>query len=247
MRVLAVTGTDTGVGKTVVAAAAVALAAEAGLRVAYLKPAQTGVQPGEPGDADDVRRLAGVADVHELVRLPDPLAPAAAARLSGRVVPSVAEVAAYVRDVLADRDLVVVEGAGGLLVHLDEDGGTLAALAGLLAAPVLVVARAGLGTLNATALTCEALRRRALRCPGVVVGSWPAHPDLAARCNLGDLPAYAGAPLLGHLPEGAGALSRAELVAVAAERLGAGLAPLVGPVAAGGAAARAAAEGGEPT
>ena len=72
---------------------------------------------------------------------------------------------------------------------------------------MLVVAAAGLGTLNATALTGEALRARELACAGVVVGSWPADPDLAARCNLADLPEAAGAPLLGAVPEGAGRLA----------------------------------------
>ncbi len=69
---------------------------------------------------------------------------------------------------------------------------------------MLVVARAGLGTLNETALTCEALRARGLACAGVVIGAWPADPDLAARCNLEDLEAYAGAPLVGRLPGGRG-------------------------------------------
>jgi dethiobiotin synthetase len=71
---------------------------------------------------------------------------------------------------------------------------------------VLVVAEPGLGTLNATALTCEALRARGVTCAGVVIGAWPNDPDLAARCNVEDLPAYAGVPLLGRLPAGAGDL-----------------------------------------
>jgi dethiobiotin synthetase len=71
---------------------------------------------------------------------------------------------------------------------------------------VLLVVRAGLGTLNATALACEALRARALVCAGLVIGAWPDEPDLAARCNLEDLPAYAGVPLAGRLPDGAGDL-----------------------------------------
>jgi dethiobiotin synthetase len=82
-----------------------------------------------------------------------------------------------------------------------------------------VVARAGLGTLNAVALTCEALRARDLVCAGVVVGAWPAAPDLAARCNLEDLPAYAGAPMLGRLPAGAAALGREAFLAMARESL----------------------------
>jgi dethiobiotin synthetase len=207
VKALVVTGTDTGVGKTIAVAALAALARERGERVAVLKPAQTGVAVGEPGDVDEVRRLAGVSDVHELARFPEPLAPATAARRAGRRAPRTAEIVAAVA-ALADRDLVIVEGAGGALVRLDADGGTVLDVAAALDAPVLVVARAGLGTLNATALTCEALRARGVACAGVLVGSWPAQPDLAARCNLEDLPAYAGAPLLGPMSEGAGRLDR---------------------------------------
>jgi dethiobiotin synthetase len=108
-----------------------------------------------------------------------------------------------------EHDLVLVEGAGGLLVRLDEDG-TLADAARLLRAPVLIVTRAGLGTLNTTALTAEALEARGLEQLGIVIGSWPSRPDLAARCNLADLPEAAGAPLLGAVPEGAGLLGPAE-------------------------------------
>ncbi|MGW7791213.1 ATP-dependent dethiobiotin synthetase BioD, partial [Streptomyces tricolor] len=75
---------------------------------------------------------------------------------------------------------------------------------------VLVVAQAGLGTLNATELTARELRRRGLEPAGVVIGSWPDAPDLAARCNVADLPEVADAPLLGALPAGAGALPPAE-------------------------------------
>ncbi|HWT24393.1 MAG TPA: AAA family ATPase, partial [Solirubrobacteraceae bacterium] len=89
----------------------------------------------------------------------------------------------------------------------------------LLGAPVLVVVRAGLGTQNETALTCEALRARGVACAGLVVGAWPAEPDLAARCNLEDLEDYAGAPVVGRLPAGAGGLDRARLLAAAKETI----------------------------
>ncbi|MEV8475987.1 dethiobiotin synthase [Streptomyces sp. NPDC051173] len=215
MTVLVVTGTDTEVGKTVVTAAVAAAATAAHRTVAVLKPAQTGVTPDEPGDIAEVQRLAGPVTGRELARFPDPLAPGTAARRAGRapVRPREAERAAA--RLAADHDLVLVEGAGGLLVRFDEAGSTLADVAGLLAAPVLLVARAGLGTLNVTALTAEALRARGLRCQGVVIGSWPADPGLAARCNLADLPEAAGAPLLGAIPEGAGALPPAEFRAAA--------------------------------
>jgi dethiobiotin synthetase len=106
-----------------------------------------------------------------------------------------------------DHDLVLVEGAGGLLVRYDEQGSTLAEVPRALdalghACTVLLVTTAGLGTLNTTALTAEALRSRGVPLLGLVIGAWPAEPDLAARCNLADLPVVAGAPLLGALPAG---------------------------------------------
>ncbi|MET8506823.1 dethiobiotin synthase [Streptomyces sp. NPDC004787] len=207
MTVIVVTGTGTEIGKTIVTAALAAVATSAGRSVAVLKPAQTGVSPEETGDADEVLRLSGAVTGAELARFPEPLAPGTAARRAGMAPVTPAEVADAARKLAEDHDLVLVEGAGGLLVRFDEAGGTLADAAGLLGAPVLVVAPAGLGTLNSTALTAEALRARGIPQLGVVVGSWPAEPDLAARCNLADLPEVAGAPLLGAVPEGAGALS----------------------------------------
>ncbi|MGH4021355.1 MAG: dethiobiotin synthase [Pseudonocardiaceae bacterium] len=216
MTILVVTGTGTGVGKTVVTAAIAAVAVAAGRRVAVLKPVQTGVRRGEPGDVDEVHRLAGGAvTCRELARYPDPLAPETAARRAGVAPVTPATVATTTRELAAAHDLVLVEGAGGLLVRLDADGGTLADTAAALAAPVLVVAAAGLGTLNHTALTVEALHARNVRCAGVVIGCWPPGPDLAARCNLTDLPAVTGVPLLGALPEGAGTLPPAGFLAAA--------------------------------
>ncbi|KUM70013.1 dethiobiotin synthase [Streptomyces curacoi] len=210
MPVLVITGTGTEVGKTVTTAAVAAAAVAAGRSVAVLKAAQTGVRPDERGDADEVARLAGAVATAELARFPDPLAPATAARRAGRTPVRPQQVAEAAAKLAAEHDLVLVEGAGGLLVRFDEAGGTLADAAELMAAPVLVVASAGLGTLNTTELTARELRGRRLDLLGVVIGSWPAAPDLASRCNVADLPDVAGAPLLGALPAGAGALAPAD-------------------------------------
>ncbi|MFJ2949346.1 dethiobiotin synthase [Streptomyces sp. NPDC087226] len=206
MPVMVITGTGTEVGKTVVTAALAATALAAGLSVAVLKAAQTGVRPDEPGDAAEVARLAGAVTTDELARYPDPLAPATAARRAGRAPVRPHEVAERAAKLATEHDLVLVEGAGGLLVRFDAAGGTLADAAALLAAPVLVVASAGLGTLNVTELTVRELRGRGLDPAGVVIGSWPDGPDLASRCNLLDLPDVTGVPLLGAVPAGAGAL-----------------------------------------
>ena len=208
-RILFVTGTGTDVGKTVATAALASAALTAGRRVAVLKPGQTGVAPGEPGDADEVARLAGPLTTRELARYPEPLAPDTAARRSGLPTLPPERTAEAVAELADGHDLVLVEGAGGLLVRYDEAGHTLVdmalACAELGPAPeILLVAAAGLGTLNTTALTAQALRARGLEALGVVIGSWPVRAGLAERCNLADLPVAAGAPLLGALPEGAG-------------------------------------------
>lgn len=228
MRVLLITGTGTGVGKTVTTAAVTALALRAGLRVAVVKPAQTGVGPDEPGDLAEIQRQTGNTDLHELRRFDEPLAPATAARRQGVDGIGVADIAGYLR-ALADRDLIVVEGAGGALVRFNSAGETLLDLGAALATEaevieVLVVASAGLGVLSATALTSQAVARAGLRLRGVVVGAFPAAPDLAERCNLADLADYAGAPLLGVLPDGAGRTDTADFARIAAD----GLAPELG-------------------
>lgn len=206
-RVVLVTGTDTGVGKTVVTAALATRLSRHG-RVAVYKPAQTGVGPDDPGDAGEVRRLSGVPSVHEGVRLRDPLAPTTAARREGRALPGVAGHATTVHTLAAGHDRVLVEGAGGLLVGLDGDGSGLAELASLLEVPFafLVVVRAGLGTLNHAGLTVEALHRRGLPVLGLVVGSVPGSPGLAERTNLDDLTEVTGVRVVGGVPERAGLL-----------------------------------------
>jgi dethiobiotin synthetase len=222
--VLIVTGTGTGVGKTVATAALAALGAARGADVAVVKPAQTGVGPGEPGDLDEVRRLSEVDDLHEFARYPDPLSPAAAARRSGIPPLELRAVARAVSELASSRRLVLVEGAGGLLVRFDEEGWTLADLALALGAPAVVVSSAGLGSLNTAALTLEAMAHRGVDLAGLVIGEWPAEPDLAARSNVRDLETLAARPLAGALPAGAGRLAPAEFLEVAR----AGLAPLFG-------------------
>jgi dethiobiotin synthetase len=211
--VLVVSGTGTDVGKTVATAAVAALAASRGLRVAVVKPVQTGEPPGPSGDLDTIRRLSGVTDTHELARFADPLSPEAAARAAGLPPLDLAVAAVLVKQL--DADLILVEGAGGLLVRYDAAGTTIADLAVMLSAQVLVVTTAGLGTLNHTALTLEALARRRLKLAGVVIGAWPADPGLADRANRIDLPATAGGPLAGAISAGAGRLGRADFLVAA--------------------------------
>ncbi|SHH44836.1 dethiobiotin synthetase [Jatrophihabitans endophyticus] len=209
MSVLLVTGTGTDVGKTVATAAIAGLAAaERGRRIAVVKPAQTGVEPGAPGDLAEVTRLAGVTDVHEFARYPDPLSPHHAAMVSGLPALDFAATAQRIDDLDAEYDTVLVEGAGGLLVPFDSDRAwTMIDLAHHLNAPLVVVTAPGLGTLNHTALTVERIAEESLELAGIVVGSWPAQPDLAMELNLYDLRAMSPRRELGGvLPAGLGAV-----------------------------------------
>lgn len=206
-----VTGTDTDVGKTVATAVLAAVLRHRSRDVAVCKPAQTGLASGEPGDVAVVGRLSGLAParLHEFVRLPEPLAPTTAGRRAGVRLPSVAEHAARIVALASEHPAVLVEGAGGVLVGLDAAGRGLLALADALADAgvrprFVVVARAGLGTLNHTALTAGAIRAAGHDLAGVIVGAWPERPGLAESCNLAVLPDAADAPLLAVLPAGIG-------------------------------------------
>jgi dethiobiotin synthetase len=149
-----------------------------------------------------VARLAGQVHTRVLASYPDALAPLAAAEEAGAVPLAIGDVIEAVRLVAQEHDVVLVEGAGGLLVPMGEGRWTLADLALALRCPVLVVARAGLGTINHTTLTLEALERRGVAA-SVVLGSWPVDPELVHWRNLADLPGH----LVGVLPEGAGSFS----------------------------------------
>jgi dethiobiotin synthase len=199
--VLVITGTDTGVGKTIATAALAAALAADGRSVAVYKPVQAGTDDGD-GDIDVVGRLAGPVTVREGIRLPYPMAPVAAATRAGVQLPPLDQHVDTIRQLRAQHDDVLVEGAGGLLVELDHDSHTVADLALALPASTVVVCRSGLGTLNHTALTLEALTRRGIAVAGLVIGSWPRRPseiDVNNRDHLERI-----APLLGAIPEGAG-------------------------------------------
>ena len=195
-RGLLVAGTDTGVGKTSVAAGLARLLRDRGVDVGVMKPAATGVPPD--GDADLLRAAAGCDDPLDLVsplRLRDPLAPAAAAEREGSS-PDPASLLRAFAALAARRRFVVVEGVGGLLVPVAWNW-TLADMAREFALPVLLVARAGLGTLNHVALTLEAARARELRVLGVVlVREHGGPPGLAEETNPASLRRLGCGPLL---------------------------------------------------
>lgn len=168
---IGVTGTDTGVGKSVVAAALVALLRRRGRRVGAMKPVETGLAPDDPGsDAALLREAAGGDDPMETVRpvlLPEPLAPWVAAGRAGTGVDLTVLDEAFGR-LSEGRDAVVVEGAGGLLVPFTRD----MAFDGLCVGwelDMVVVAANRLGVINHTLLTVRAAHDAGLRVRGVVL------------------------------------------------------------------------------
>ncbi|MFW6158638.1 MAG: dethiobiotin synthase [Planctomycetota bacterium] len=203
---LLVTGTDTEVGKTLVASCLARLLRERGHDVGVMKPFATGCQSvdGDFVAADGVclARAAGVEDPHERVcpvRLRHPLAPTVAARLEGRAL-SLDPVWAALAELCERHECLIVEGIGGLLVPVTP-ASLLADVAVGLGAPVLIVARAGLGTINHSLLTVECARARGLEVAAVVLNrTAPGPGSPAEETNPTEVAARSGAPVLGPLP-----------------------------------------------
>lgn len=162
---LFVTGTDTGVGKSVVTAALAAALADAGVAVRALKPIASGVEPGTAGEDAGLLALADHHPAEAAFAFEAPLSPHLAAREEGRVLDREA-VRAWVRARCAD--VTLLEGVGGWTVPLGP-GWRVSDLAADFGAPVLVVARNRLGVINHTLLTVEAIRASGLTVAGLVL------------------------------------------------------------------------------
>lgn len=193
MKGLFVTGTDTGVGKTVVSAwLMLALDGE------YWKPVQTGLSEGET-DTHTVRRLTGLPDArfhHPVYEFEAPLSPHAAARLENVTISL--EDFSLPESPEGVRRPVVVEGAGGVLVPLN-DTELMTDLMARLGLPVVVVARTGLGTINHSLLSLEALRGRGVELAGVVFSGPPDAGNREAVACLGRVRVLGELPLLDPL------------------------------------------------
>jgi dethiobiotin synthetase len=206
-----ITGTDTGVGKTLVTAALAVCLMRRGLSVGVMKPIETGCRTAGTSGSDAARlyAAAGVTEPVEAIspyRFADPLAPLDAARRAGWTIDLRRVVRAY-RTLAARYALLLVEGAGGVMVPITSTADTRDLIAQL-GLPAVVVVRAVLGAVNQTLLTLDALRHRNIPVLGVFLnrsGS-PAGPDdaLQESSTVGLLKARCGVPVIGPLPHRAG-------------------------------------------
>lgn len=197
-----ITGTDTGVGKTVITAALAWSLSRAGTSVAVMKPVQTGTSLPGMTDIEFVELVLGKKydpDDACIYSLSEPLSPLAASEISGIDIDTGKIIDAY-RRLRSSHDVVIVEGAGGLLVPIRGDY-LMSDLATELGLPLLIVTRPGLGTLNHTALTVESARKRDIGVLGVVINRFPAAPGPAERTNPGQIVRMTGAPISGVFPE----------------------------------------------
>lgn len=180
---LLVTGTDTGVGKTVIAAALVIGLRAHGIKALGFKPAETGISDREPSDSDILARASGEHEplAEPLLKLAEPLAPAVAADRAGTRL-DVRQLEARIDSLRRAGYALIVEGAGGVLVPLawDYTALDLAARVGL---DAVIVGRAGLGTLNHVTMTIVMVRSRGIRIRGVVLNGRSQPPDLAEATN----------------------------------------------------------------
>lgn len=224
MKGIFITGTDTGVGKTVVASAIARFLHEHGVNVGVMKPVTSGCKE-ENGRlvSDDAGLLAwsaGIAGVEPdiapyLLRLP--IAPAEAARREGVRIDFRFIADSFAR--LSSRyDFVIVEGAGGLMAPLSGEL-LMADLVRHLSLPIIVVARPNLGTINHTLLTCFSAKQLGITVKGVFINNFPQIPGIAEESAPQIIASLAGAPLLGILPHLEGNGLR-DTVAALAERIG---------------------------
>lgn len=201
MRGLFVTGTDTGVGKTVVACALARGWRARGRRVAVMKPVETGVA-GEPEDATRLRAAAGDPAPLEVVcpwRFGAPLAPVMAARAAGAPPVDVAALVAHARRRATEADVLLVEGAGGLLVPV-EGRTTWVDVVARLGIPLLIVAANRLGAINHTALTARVASEAGLRIRGFVLSHPTAQRDASCDSNALAITELTGIRCLGIVP-----------------------------------------------
>ena len=193
MRGVFVTGTGTEVGKTVVAAAIARTAAAGGERVAVFKPVVSGLDDGAEPDHELLRRAAGSSQSDDEIaryRFGPPVSPHLAAEMAGVVIDPAALVGAA-RKAAGEGDLLICEGVGGFLVPLTTEY-SIRDLARELGLPVVIAASPGLGTINHTLLTLEAVRAARLEVAAVVLTPWPDDPSAMRQSNRATIASLGG-------------------------------------------------------
>jgi dethiobiotin synthetase len=204
---LLITGTDTGIGKTIVAASIGQILHELGYRVAVFKPAGSGcVHRREGLVSEDAELLAHCANARhplDLIcpqRYAEPLAPAIAAERAKQPLDWEA-INRSIKLMSRDSDVMVIEGIGGLLVPMDEKHTFLDAAEDM-KSPAVIVARPALGTINHTLLTLQALRARSIPVAGVVINRFPTDtPGLAEETNPRAIERWGKVPILAIVPD----------------------------------------------
>jgi len=198
-----VTGTDTGVGKTIVGAALAGAMCLRGIDAGVMKPIQTGVSvlaPGRLTDADYLKAVSGCNDPIELicpVMLAEPLAPSVAARIQNTSVSLDAIRHAFLTLTMR-HEFLIVEGAGGLAVPITDDY-LMSDLAAEIGYSIVIVTRPGLGAINHTVLTASFARAANLHVAGIIVANWPDKPGLAESTNSREIELHTGLPILGFM------------------------------------------------
>ncbi len=196
-----ITGTDTGVGKTVVSAALAWTLKGSGKRVAVMKPVQTGTNSGRLMDIEFIQRVIRTnypLDEACTYRFSQPLAPSVASRLAGGKI-DLKKINSVFNNLNSSHDVVIVEGSGGLLVPITDDY-LMSDLARDLGLCSIIVTRPSLGTLNHTLLTAESAKHRGLKLLGIVINKFPLNPGIAERTNPELILKMTREPIVGVLP-----------------------------------------------
>jgi dethiobiotin synthetase len=197
---LFITGTDTGVGKTIVAAGLAASLANSGMDIGVMKPIETGFSL-RSSDAVFLKKIAGVKDSLDSIcpyRLKHPLSPFTAAQIENVSI-RLERIARAYEGLLQNHQALLVEGAGGLLVPITREK-MMADLALYLKLPILIISRTGLGTINHTLLSVEVARQRGIEVAGVIFNHLGPRRGLAERTNPSVIRHFIDVPILGEIP-----------------------------------------------
>ncbi|WP_391560625.1 dethiobiotin synthase [Robertmurraya sp.] len=198
-----VTGTDTGVGKTIIACGLAAVLKEKRFDVGVFKPLLSGISRDDPeSDTSLLKKMSQTYLSHEDItpfEFKEPLAPYVAGKLEGKLI-GIEEVLHYWEMIRGKHQYFIVEGAGGISVPLGENF-LVSDLIKALELPIVIVARPNLGTINHTFLTVQYAKSMGLRIAGIVINGISDHPDLAEITNPKLIEELCGVPILGITPK----------------------------------------------